>query len=87
MRKGDPLAGLELFRNVPYKDRWRHPSAQQALQKKTGIAVGDTVVYRFYEEDEEERVTIEISCSDPAQGILGADTPLAKALIGRKPGR
>jgi hypothetical protein len=52
----------------------------------TGIRVGQEVEYRELGESETKRWRIVPGAANPDEGELSANTPIARALIGREPG-
>jgi hypothetical protein len=61
--------------------------AQAAAQETRGVAIGDTVRVRYLTDDKKTlRITISRSKSDPLQGVINCDTPIAKALLGAEEG-
>jgi very-short-patch-repair endonuclease len=60
---------------------------QAAAPETRGIAIGDTVRVRYLLDDRKTlRITISKSKSDPSQGIIHCDTPIARALLGAEEG-
>jgi very-short-patch-repair endonuclease len=68
----------------------REASADQKPAQATGgrgVAVGDTVRVKYLTDDRKTiQITISRSKSDPAQGIVHHETPVAKALLGAEEG-
>jgi hypothetical protein len=63
--------------------------SQNATSKKNGggIAVGDTVRMKYLADDRKTlEITISKTKSDPSQGIVYFETPIAKALLGAEVG-
>ena len=63
---------------------WQHVPDQVTVS--TGAAVGDSVRYRFVDDDEEAFVTLVPYESNPNLGMINMDTPVARALLGRADG-
>jgi very-short-patch-repair endonuclease len=60
---------------------------QTASNEGRGIAVGDTVRVKYLTDDRKTvQITISRSKSDPTQGIVHHETPVAKALLGAEEG-
>jgi transcription elongation GreA/GreB family factor/very-short-patch-repair endonuclease len=53
-----------------------------AAQRESGIKIGDSVVIRFL--DDQKTTSFVLSCDrhDPVNGLVGAETPLGKQLLG-----
>jgi transcription elongation GreA/GreB family factor len=51
-------------------------------QRESGIKIGDSVVIRFL--DDQKTTSFVLSCDrhDPVNGLVGAETPLGKQLLG-----
>jgi hypothetical protein len=63
------------------------PQPQRPSPEGSGIAIGDTVRVRYLTDDRKTlRITISRSQSDPSQGIINCDTPIARALLGAEEG-
>lgn len=63
------------------------PQPQRPSPEGSGIAIGDTVRVRYLTDDRKTlRITISRSRSDPSQGIINCDTPIARALLGAEEG-
>jgi transcription elongation GreA/GreB family factor/very-short-patch-repair endonuclease len=63
------------------------PQPQAPAPEPRGIAIGDTVRVRYLTDDRRTlRITISRSKSDPSQGIINCDTPIARALLGAEEG-
>ena len=71
----DSASTLPLWQLVP-----------EAVTVSTGAAVGDSVRYRFVDEDEEAFVTLVPYESNPNLGMINVDTPVGRALLGRADG-
>jgi transcription elongation GreA/GreB family factor/very-short-patch-repair endonuclease len=79
---------LSLFREERSATHPAAPAQPQAPTGQTGgIAIGDTVRVRYLTDDRKTmRITISSSKSDPSQGIINCDTPVARALLGAEEG-
>jgi transcription elongation factor GreA len=71
----DSASTLPLWQLVP-----------EPVTVSTGAAVGDSVRYRFVDEDEEAFVTLVPYESNPNLGMINVDTPVGRALRGRADG-
>ncbi len=74
----------ELLDSVSTLPLWQH--VPEPVTVSAGAAVGDSVRYRFLDEDEEAFVTLVPYESNPNLGMINKDTPVARALLGRADG-
>jgi hypothetical protein len=60
---------------------------RKSWESDSAVAIGDTVRVRYLNDDGRTlRVTISRNGSDPSRGIIGHQTPIAKALLGAEEG-
>jgi transcription elongation GreA/GreB family factor len=58
-----------------------------AAAKDKSVEVGDTVRVRYLSDDKKTvRITISKTLSDPDNGVIHFETPIAKALLGAEEG-
>ena len=58
-----------------------------AAVKDKSVEIGDTVRVRYLSDDKRTvRITISKTLSDPGNGVIYFDTPIAKALLGAEEG-
>jgi very-short-patch-repair endonuclease len=58
------------------------PAREAPARNGAGIRIGDRAAVRFLDEDKVVTLTLDGARHDPANGLVGATTPLGRALIG-----
>jgi transcription elongation GreA/GreB family factor len=92
LEKGEPIEVREATVALPLFKQEKLVAQEASEQGRrtvnaVGIAVGDTVRVRYLTGDQKTlQVTISRTKSDPAQGIVYYETPVAKALLGAEEG-